>query len=831
MKFSLWLLALLWFSMSSSDDSSQPRSAAEELKTFQIAEGFNIELAAAEPLVEDPVFIKFDEQGRLWVIEMRGFMHDVHGTDEKNPIGRVAYLEDSNADGQFDKKTIFADSLVLPRSLQFYQDGVLISENVPLWFFQDIDNDGVTDKKILVDSLYGGSGLPEHSANGLLLGLDNWLYNAKSKYRYKRNGDEWIKEETEFRGQWGIAKDDFGKLYYNYNWSQLHADLVPPNYLSRNPNHESSTGIDFGLPVDRQIFPIRTNPAVNRGYIPGVLGENGKLSEFTSACAPFVSRDKRYYSEDFYGNVLVCEPAGNLVKRNIVYESGIYLNSDLAYEGKEFLASKDERFRPVSITSGPDGAIYLVDMYRGISQHAAYMTEYLRKQTIDRKLEKGIHYGRIWKITPEGFKASKAKDLSQLSSTELVANLAHPIAWYRDNSQRILLQQKRLNARIALENMVKTGETSARISALWLLEGLHILDSEICLKLLDDQDLKVKANALRLLEMHARFNLYLRPKIENGIKKSINSGDVIDLQILLSSIAFSKKFAIAAISKIIAEKGADPLLRDAAFSSLNDKEADLLIYISRDSNWAESFDYKQIFIEHLAGILIKRGKENEIVPFLSLIESLSGWQKEAMLMGASLQSLAKESKPIVLAKMPPILISEESSSVLANLKKGISWPGKIITINKEKDGIILDAAGVKQFVGGRQVFLSYCAGCHGTDGNGMKRFAPPLAGSEWVIGNPERLALILLHGMEGAIKVKNKMYDAPDILPIMPSHSTLSLTDMSNVLTYIRNEWGNSGEPISSRTIAMLRLTTQGKVVPWTPHELNALITEREKQK
>jgi mono/diheme cytochrome c family protein len=829
----LFLLAttILIFGMKSSEEPSPPKTPEEELKSFQLAEGFQIELAVAEPLVEDPVLIQFDEKGRMWVVEMRGFMHDVDGTDEKNPTGRVAYLEDTNADGQFDKKTIFADNLILPRAIQFYQDGVLISENVPLWFFQDTNNDGVADKKTIVDSLYGGGGLPEHSANGLLLGLDNWLYNAKSKYRYKRNGDEWIKEETEFRGQWGIAKDDYGKLYYNYNWSQLHADLVPPNYLNRNPNHESSTGIDFGLPVERQIFPIRPTPAVNRGYIPGVLDVNGKLTEFTSACAPFVSRDKMYYQDDFYGNVLVCEPAGNLVKRNKVYESGIYLNSDVAYDGKEFLASDDERFRPVSITSGPDGAIYLVDMYRGISQHGAYMTEYLRKQTIDRKLEKGIHMGRIWKITPEGFKASAAKDLSKQSNTELVSNLSHPIAWYRDNSHRILLQQKRIDAKAALENVVKNGESFARISALWLLDGLNILDPNICLKLLTDKDIKIKANALRLLEMNAALNSSIIPKMEKGIKKSINTDDIIDLQILLSSTTFSKPFAISAISEIIAEKGTDPLLRDAAFSALNNRELDLLTYISKDPDWSASLDYKQIFLEHLSGILIKRRNESELYSFFSLIEKSNGWQKEAMLMGASLQSLTNETNPITLNQMPNIIKAESSNSQLENLKRGISWPGKVMTKVDEKEGIKLDADGMKQFVGGRQVFLSYCAGCHGTDGNGMKRFAPPLAGSEWVTGNPERLALILLHGIEGAISVKNKVYDAPDILPVMPSHSTLSLADMSNVLTYIRNEWGNSGEPVSQRTIGMLRLTTQGKVVPWTPDELNTLIEERENQK
>jgi hypothetical protein len=820
--------SLLFLGMKSSDEPSPPKTPEEELKTFELSEGFNIELAAAEPLVEDPVLVQFDEKGRMWVIEMRGFMQDVEGKGEKERNGQVSYLEDSNGDGQFDKKTIFADKLLMPRAIHFYQDGVLISENVPLSFFQDTNNDGKADKITLVDSLYGGGGLPEHSANGLLLGLDNWLYNAKSKYRYKRVGDTWIKEATEFRGQWGIAKDDFGKLYYNYNWSQLHADLVPPNYLGRNPNHESSTGIDFGLPVEKQIYPIRPTPAVNRGYIPGVLDENGRLSEFTSACAPFVSRDKLFYLDDFYGNVLVCEPAGNLVKRNRVSENGIYLDAEIPEVTKEFIASTDERFRPVSITSGPDGAIYLVDMYRGISQHGAYMTEYLREQTLSRKLDKHIHMGRIWKITPKGFIPSLAKDLSGMTTTELVNNLSNPIAWYRDNSQRLLLHGKRIDAKLALEALAKKGEASERISALWLLDGLGILNPDICLTLLKHPNPKVKANALRLLEGFAESNASI---VAKRIKSSINTDDIIDLQILLSSTAFSEPFAIATISKIIAEKGTDPLFRDAALSALNNREFALLNYIVKDKKWVELFDYKQIFLEQLTGIIIKRRQESEIMPLLSLIERHSGWQKKALLMGASLQSLTNQNKPIALSSIPNLLKNENLTSEIQNLSGGLSWPGKVVTKTNEKDKIQLDTEGLKQFVGGRQVFLSYCAGCHGADGNGMKRFAPPLAGSEWVLGDPERLALILLHGLEGAIEVKGKIYDAPDILPVMPSHSTLSMTDMANVLTYIRNEWGNSAEPVTPRTIGMLRLTTQGKVVPWTPTELNDKITERNNQK
>jgi hypothetical protein len=163
----------------------------------------------------------------------------------------------------------------------------LIAEKFSLWLVRDLDGDLKADQKILIDSTYGGGGMVEHSPNGLWRGLDNWYYNAKSTQRYRPVNGEWIKQETEFRGQWGISHDNYGRLHYNYNWSQQSADLVPPNYLSRNPHHTPTTGIDHGLTLDRRIYLVRANPAANRGYIEGTLDEAERLREFTSASAPW----------------------------------------------------------------------------------------------------------------------------------------------------------------------------------------------------------------------------------------------------------------------------------------------------------------------------------------------------------------------------------------------------------------------------------------------------------------------------------------------------------------------------------------------------------------
>ena len=444
---------------SCTDQGPSPALSPQQSKEhFQIAEDLRIELVAAEPLVQDPVVIHFDEAGRLWVVEMRGFMPNVDGEGKEEKTGRIAVLEDEDGDGHMDKRTTFLDSLVLPRSLAIVKGGALVAEKMPLWWARDLDGDLRADTMILIDAKYGERGLVEHSPNGLWRGLDNWYYNAKSGARYRLAENQWIKDTTERRGQWGISHDDFGRLYYNYNWSQLHADIVPPNALMRNPHHRPTSGIDHGLTIDRRIFPIRPNPAVNRGYIPNVFDEQGRLREFTSACSPLVYRGDQL-GVDFAGNAFVCAPSANLIKRNLVSENGLYLEARHAYSDREFLASTDERFRPVFLNTGPDGALYIADMYRGVVQDDAYITPYLREQILERKLELPIHLGRIWKITSGTASRSTPSDLKKLPGEELIQLLRHPNGWHRDMAQRLLVERQDVTVIPALRQFAAKEQT------------------------------------------------------------------------------------------------------------------------------------------------------------------------------------------------------------------------------------------------------------------------------------------------------------------------------------------------------------------------------------
>ncbi|WP_273566071.1 DUF7133 domain-containing protein [Maribacter halichondriae] len=693
---------------------SPPLSPEEALKTIVLAdEDVKIELVAAEPLVQDPVAITFDEAGRLWVVEMLGFMTDIDGSDEKARTGRVSVLFDDNGDGQMDRSSIFLDSLVMPRAIALVKGGILVSENIPLWYAQDTDGDFKADTKVLIDSTYGGSGMPEHSANGLWRGLDNWIYNAKSKYRYKKIDDEWIKDETEFRGQWGIMHDDAGRLFYNYNWSQLHGDLVPPNALMKNKNHTPSSGIDHGLTLEREIFPIRSNTAVNRGYVPGTLDEEGKLLEFASACGPLLYRGNAL-PDNYNGNAFVCEPTGNLIKRNKITEEGFMLSAQGYYKDKEFLASTDERFRPISLASGPDGAMYVVDMYKGIIQHGPYMSDYLRKVTLERKLDKPVHMGRIWRITKKDNAKIELPDLSQADSKTLVGYLGSANGWLRDIAQRLLVQKGDAIAS-DLENVLKTQNPLAQLHALWALEGLGLARPENVLPALKSEDPRVAATALRILEKLASDHVDVKVALERFIQEQYDTAHpYLQMQLVLSSDIIDSKVAFAISEKFLKRFGPLPVARDVVMSGMQDREMDLLTKLLSDDAWKNYDQNHEIFTEMLATAVANSGEEKDILQLFKIVNAHQNedkkWIGSAVVNGIASSRGSNEAGEIVLTAKPSFLENEDRDYPLY---KKLTWPDKPKAAIAAVAEYEIDS---KVFANGRQKFLNLCANCHGTRG-------------------------------------------------------------------------------------------------------------------
>lgn len=455
-------------------------SLEDAMKSFQIAEGFSIAPFAAEPMIEKPVALDYDPAGRLWVCEMIGYMLDIDGAEEDKPHGRIVVLEDTDQDGKADKRTVFLDKVLLPRAVAVYPDGLLYATQESLLF---IKRDGLkpVGQPVVAVKNYIQGGNVEHRANGLVRGLDNWLYNAKSAQRIRRSGDNWIVENTPFRGQWGVAFDNFGRIYTNSNSQFLVGESIAPNLLEGNTALDTKTSSAVLLGSNKP-FPIRVTPGVNRAYMQKSNGygentldpETFKLLTCTGAAGLTIYRGSNFPTE-WVGQGLITESSINLVKAMKVTESDGTLMAEHTYKDKEWLASTDERFRPVNIYNAPDGSVHLLDMYHGIIQHKTYVTSYLRDYYTGQKLDgPGKGHGRIYRITAKGGKVEKVPDMETMPDAQLMAFLFHPNGWHRDMAQRVL-GDRDANAETVLRLTLlaaNAGQPLGRIHALWTLEAM-----------------------------------------------------------------------------------------------------------------------------------------------------------------------------------------------------------------------------------------------------------------------------------------------------------------------------------------------------------------------
>ncbi|MGI8637383.1 MAG: DUF7133 domain-containing protein, partial [Segetibacter sp.] len=449
-----FLFAIILFITSFNYGSNKSRIISFE--KYKIADGFEIQLAASEPLIEAPVAMDFDDKGRMWVVEMRGFMPNLAGTGDNAPVGRISILEDLDNDGVAEHAKVFLDSLVLPRAVSHVYGGVLYNAPPNLWFVE-IKNDK-PGKKTLVDSLYSVGGSPEQQPNGLMMNIDNWIYSASSQFRYQRRNGKWIKEPTSFRGQFGISKDNFGRLYYNYNENHIAGDYVLPNALIANPYYKPKEAINKLLTDNERVYPLHPT-TVNRGYSKGILTKDSLLQNFTASCGTLIYRGDQF-PEEYNQNAFACEPQANLVKRDILTFDDLTTKAAQAWGDREFLASTDEGFRPVNLFNGPDGAMYVVDMHRGIMEYRAFATPYYKKGIADKKLDTLLNAGRILRVKSKNKELGKIPDLSILSGNELVSKLKSANGFIRDRSQQTIIN-KQLTAVIpALKKLARDSKNA-----------------------------------------------------------------------------------------------------------------------------------------------------------------------------------------------------------------------------------------------------------------------------------------------------------------------------------------------------------------------------------
>jgi mono/diheme cytochrome c family protein len=801
--------------------SSPVLSPEQALASFAMLDGYRIELVAAEPLVEAPIAFSFAPDGRLWVVEMRGYMRDAEGAGEREPLGRIKVLRDTDGDGRMDEAKVFLDGLVMPRGIAPWRDGVLVIEPPHLYFCRDTDGDGRADSSEIVASGFAGPENPEHAGNGLFFSLDNTFVCSQHPYRFVPDGAALRPEAVAPHGQWGITEDAQGRLYYSPNSDPLLVDLVPKQYAARNRSQKSFEGVPARAATDTRVFPSHLTPGVNRGYQKGVL-KDGRLANFTGACSPHV-HDGTAMGADMDGCALVCEVAGNLVHRYRISERDGKVVATPADGERSFLTSTDERFRPVFCASGPDGAIYLADMYRGIIQHRNFMTTFLRKQVDARGLSQPLDHGRIWRIVPVGAPRAAMPAVASLSTEDLVATLAHAEKSRRTIARRLIVERRDPKAIELLRAAFEAGgTTTATIERLWALEGCGAADGRVLERAFASPDATVRVHALRVAERDADT-----AQLASLVARATEDEDArVRVQAVLSAGRLDPMMRLAAIEPALRRDIASREMRSAVLSSLSGAERELLDAVVHERVLSQDGVPARAFAAEFTDALLDDGSGlpspatlRDALGSAAVVAKTRPWLAKAMLERiAAKQNLnAKEPRQLVASSEPDgwfaLLDHMPADLAIATpVDRNLFWPGREdVSFIPPK---IVKAAELSLEEYGKRLF-SNCMSCHQANGRGLPPVYPPLRGSEIVHGDPATLVKIVMYGLEGPIKVDGQSYNQ-----VMPAAPVKTDEEIAAVLTYVRSAWGNTGEPVDTTLVAKVRDETKGRNRPFTAKEL-----------
>ena len=442
--------------------SAPPRPPREEQASFVLADpALTIELVAAEPEVTSPVAIAWDEDGRLYVAEMIDY-------PAAPASGRIRLLEDRDGDGRYEHATVFADGLPFPNGVMPCFGGVLVTAAPNIWFFRDRDGDGRAEEKEVVLTGFG-EGNTQLRVNGLAWGLDNWIYvaNGRSDGEVRRPNDPpgkavsirrrdvrfsscrstprrsrartgWVRarpglvEPIAGFSQFGLPHDDWGNRFPSWNTIPIRHVVLEQQALDRNPYlaETSSVASILDLADGGRIFPISP---------PQARFNRESVAFFNASCGPMIERGG-LLPDRYRGNAFVCEPLTNLVHRRVLEPAGVTFVARRAEQGREFLASSDPAFRPVNLANGPDGALYVVDMYRELVEHPQFVPESARGSVDFRRWH---DRGRIWRIRPKAATRSmnRRPHLRKADERTLVALLGNRNAWWRTTAQRLLVER------------------------------------------------------------------------------------------------------------------------------------------------------------------------------------------------------------------------------------------------------------------------------------------------------------------------------------------------------------------------------------------------------
>ena len=623
---------------------------AKALETFQVKKGFRLELVAAEPLVASPVTMAFDENSRLYVVEMIDYSER---RDETPHLGRIRLLEDTDGDGKFDKATIFADNLPWPTAITCYGGGGFVGATPDIIWLKDTDGDGKADERKVVFTGFG-SGVPRLNVQGLInsfnWGLDNRVHGATGPIGGNEikstatnaapaldlRGRDFAFDPRSMRlqavvggGQYGMSFDSLGRKFVCSNSDHLQMLMFDLRYAARNPafampSPRISIAADgpaaevFRLSPDEPWRIVRTRWRIS-GVVPGMVEGGGRVSGyFTGATGATIYRGNAYGPE-FVDNAFIGDAGGNLVHRKVLSPNGVALvgKRPADEQNAEFIASRDTWFRPVHFQNAPDGCLYLADMYREVIEHPWSIPEAIKKHL---DLNSGNDRGRIYRVVPDNFVQPKLPKLGSATTAQLVANLDSPNGWTRDTAARLLYERQDRRAVVELESLLaKTKFPLGRIHALYVLQGLFALDAKHLLAALADPDERVREHAVRLSESIVLGNKGTGPLADRLLamaNREISPRVRYQLAFTLGDVRSPAR--PRALADLIAHDADSPWMRAAVLSSLADGGGEVFAYLVRDVRFRGQPGSEE-FLRQLAEMIGARNSYAEAKPVLEFV--------------------------------------------------------------------------------------------------------------------------------------------------------------------------------------------------------------------
>ena len=582
-------------------DKSQPVTgtkavdAEHALSTFEVPPGFKIELVAAEPMVADPVDMEIDEYGNFYVVEMHGYPIDKSGS------GKIVLLKDTDGDGRMDKRTVFAEGLVLPNGILRWKKGVLVTDAPNVLYLEDRNGDGIAEIR---DTVLTGFSLsnPHINVNNPVYGLDNWIYlahrGAISTRNYEKEfgdkgGEVYFPKEpnsirlpqnagshsvrfrpenfklemTSSKAQFGQSFDAWGHYLLAENGNHSYQEVIANRYLQRNPNlfiSDATESISDHGKVS-EIFPITKVPERQLFSGVGVMTSSSGITAYLGGIFP------PPYDQNI---TFVSESVSNLVHADVLKDDGASFIASRVLPNSEFLASTDAWSRPVNMYIGPDGALYVLDYYRQIIEHPEWMSDEAVKAG---GLYNGNDMGRIYRITPTATPAAewtKGLKLGDETSEQLVEKLSSTNIWWRLNAQRLLVDRADKQAVPALIRMTKNSASHmGRLHALWTLQGLNQLNAEIIVQALKDPVVGIRENAIKLAEIH----LSVKPELGNTLLPMVKDPNAkVRYQLLLTLGFINTPQSAQARNEILFKDINDKWIQIAAISASSSETASLL---------------------------------------------------------------------------------------------------------------------------------------------------------------------------------------------------------------------------------------------------------------